>query len=41
MSGFEVILTPEAQADIRHLDPSVQTRFLDRLEWMGENVELM
>ncbi len=41
MSGFEVILTPEAQADIRHLDPSVQTRVLDRLEWMGENVELM
>jgi mRNA interferase RelE/StbE len=41
MSGFEVILTPEAQADIGRLDPSLQTRVLDRLEWMGENAELM
>jgi mRNA interferase RelE/StbE len=41
MSGFEVILTPEAQADIGRLDPSLQARVLDRLEWMGENAELM
>lgn len=41
MSGFDVILTPEAQADIGRLDPSVQTRVLYRLEWMGENVDLM
>lgn len=41
MSGFEVILTPEAQADIGRIDPSRQTRVLDRLEWMGENAELM
>jgi mRNA interferase RelE/StbE len=41
MSGFDVILTSEAQADIGRLDPSVQTRVLDRLEWMGENVHLI
>jgi len=41
MSGFEVILTPEAQADIGRLDRSLQTRVLDTLEWMGENAELM
>lgn len=41
MKGFEVVLTPEAQADIGRLDPSLQTRVLDRLEWMGQNAELM
>jgi mRNA interferase RelE/StbE len=41
MSGFDVFLTPEAQGDIRRLDPSVQARVLDRLEWMGKNADLM
>lgn len=41
MSGFGVILAPEAQADIRRLDPAVQGRVLDRIEWMGQNAEVM
>jgi hypothetical protein len=41
MSGFEVMLTPGAQADIGRLEPLLQTRVLDKLEWMGENAELM
>ena len=41
MSSFNVILTPEAQADISKLDPVLQTRILDKLEWIGENVELL
>jgi mRNA interferase RelE/StbE len=41
MNPFQVILMPEAQADIRRLDPSLQTRILSKLEWMGQNVELL
>ena len=41
MNPFQVILVPEAQADIRRLDPSLQTRILSKLEWMGQNVELL
>lgn len=41
MNGFQVILTPEAQADIERLDPELQTRILDKLEWIGKNVELL
>ena len=41
MSGFRVILTPEAQQDIKRLDPSLQTRILDKLAWMGQNVSLL
>lgn len=41
MNPFEVILTPEAQADIRRLDSSIQERVLDKLEWIGENVRLL
>jgi mRNA interferase RelE/StbE len=37
VNGFQVILTPEAQQDIRRLDPSLQTRILDKLAWMGQN----
>ena len=32
MNPFQVILVPEAQADIRRLDPSLQTRILSKLE---------
>jgi len=39
MNGFKVILTPEAQTDISRLDPAVQTRILNRLEWVGQNAE--
>ena len=41
MNAFDVILTPEAQADILRLDPPVQSRVLDKLEWMAENVRLL
>jgi len=41
MNVFQVILTPEAQADIRRLDPDLQTRILNKLEWMGQNAELL
>jgi mRNA interferase RelE/StbE len=41
MRAFQVILMPEAQADIQRLDSALQTRLLDKLEWMGENVELL
>jgi mRNA interferase RelE/StbE len=41
MSTFQVILMPEAQADIKRLDPAVQMRILDKLDWMGENARLL
>jgi len=41
MNGFRVILTPEAQADIKRLAPATQTRVLDKLAWMGENAQLL
>ena len=41
MNAFEVILTSEAQADIKRLDPAFQTRILNKLEWMGQNAELL
>jgi len=34
MKAFIVILTPEAQRDILQLDAGVQTRILNRIEWM-------
>ena len=41
MNPFAVIVTPEAQRDLLRLDPAVQTRLLDRIEWMGENAGLL
>jgi mRNA interferase RelE/StbE len=41
MNPFTVVLTPEAQSDILRLDPAIQTRILNRLDWMGENAELL
>ena len=41
MSAFKVILMPEAQADIKRLDPALQTRILNKLEWVGQNAELL
>jgi mRNA interferase RelE/StbE len=39
MNVLQVILTLEAQADIERLDPALQTRILDKLEWMGRNAD--
>ena len=41
MNAFQVFLTPEAQADITRLDPLLQTRILNKLEWMGQNAKLL
>ena len=41
MRSFKVILMPEAQADIKRLNPAIQTRILDKLDWMGGNAELL
>jgi mRNA interferase RelE/StbE len=41
MSALLVILTLEAQIDIGRLDPAFQTRTLNKLEWMGQNAELL
>ncbi|MBA4379624.1 MAG: type II toxin-antitoxin system mRNA interferase toxin, RelE/StbE family [Anaerolinea sp.] len=38
---YRVILTPEAQDDLRRLNAGVRNRLLDKLEWMGENAELL
>jgi mRNA interferase RelE/StbE len=41
MNEFQVVLTPEAQTDIKRLDPALQTRVLNRLEWIGQHVTLL
>ncbi len=38
---LEIILTPEAQADVRRLTSDFQTRILDKIEWMGKNTDLL
>ena len=41
MKVYQVILTPAAQADLRSIVPATRTRLLDKLEWIGENAELI
>ena len=41
MKSYQVILTPEAQADLRRISSAARVRLLDKLEWMGENGELI
>jgi mRNA interferase RelE/StbE len=41
MNVFRVILMPEAQTDIKRLDPALQMRLLNKLEWLGQNAELL
>jgi len=41
MKPYQVILTPEAQADLRRIASAIRMRLLDKLEWMGENAELI
>ena len=41
MSGFQVFLTPEAQADLERLDPLPRARILDKLAWMGQNAQYL
>ena len=41
MKPYQIILTPVAQADLRNIAPATRTRLLDKLEWIGENAELI
>ena len=41
MKVYQVVLTPEAQADLRGIAPAVRTRLLDKLEWIGGNAALI
>ena len=41
MKPYQIILTPEAQSDLKGIAPTIRTRLLDKLEWIGENVELI
>jgi mRNA interferase RelE/StbE len=41
MKPYQVILTPEVQADLKSIAPTIRTRLIDKLEWIGENVELI
>ena len=39
--AYVVLLTSSAQADLVQLDNTVRSRLLDKLEWMGDNAELL
>lgn len=41
MADFEILLTDEVKADLRHLSHSVRDRLLDKLEWLGSNAALL
>ena len=41
MKSYQVILTPEAQADLLKIVLATRTRLLNKLEWIGENAELI
>ena len=41
MKAYQIVLTPLAQADLQTIAPVTRARLLDKLEWMGENAELI
>ena len=41
MKAYQVSLTSEAQSDLRGIASATRTRLLDKLEWIGENAELI
>ncbi len=41
MADFRIVLTEEAQSDIRKLETRLQNRILDKLEWMGVNAAFL
>lgn len=41
MKVYQVILTSEAQSDLRGIAAVIRARMLDKLEWIGENAELI
>jgi len=38
MKPYQIILTPEAQSDLRGFASVIRTRLLDKLEWIGEKL---
>ncbi len=41
MKTYQVILTLEAQSDLRNIESAIRTRLLDKMEWIGEHAELV
>jgi len=41
MKSYQVVLTSEAQSDLRKIASTTRSRLLDKMEWMGENAELI
>lgn len=41
MNPYQVILTPGAQSDLKSIASATRTRLLDKLEWIGENAQLV
>jgi mRNA interferase RelE/StbE len=41
MKPYQVILTPEAQSDLKSIALTIRMRLLDKLEWIGESAELI
>jgi mRNA interferase RelE/StbE len=41
MKTYRVVLTPEAQTDLERLDAALQERLLDKIEWIGHNLEFL
>ena len=41
MKVYQVVLTLEAQSDLRNTESSIRARLLDKLDWIGENAELI
>ncbi len=41
MKPYQVILTSEAQADLRRISSGTRRRLFDKLEWMGESAEFL
>jgi len=41
VKAYQVSLTSEAQSDLRGIASATRTRLLDKLEWIGENAELI
>lgn len=38
---FEPVILPEAEEDLRRLDPPVQARCLKKIEWLAEHPETL
>lgn len=41
MTAMRVIIMPEAQKDLRRITRALQTRLVDKLEWISDNASLL